>query len=96
MGVDVEVELLQMLEQDPALSLDDRLRQPGGAGGVEDPERVVEGDAVELERRFALEVPVVEIEGEIVAQGQVDVDRVRAAVNAARIASMRRAATGEA
>ena len=55
----------------------------------------IDGDE-ELERRFALEVPVVEIEGEIVAQGQVDVDRVRAAVNAARIASMRRAATGEA
>ncbi len=46
-GVDVEVELLQVLEQDPALALDDRLRQAGGAGGVEDPERVVEGDALE-------------------------------------------------
>ena len=48
-GVDVEVELLQVLEQDPALALDDRLRQPGGAGGVEDPERVVEGDALEAQ-----------------------------------------------
>lgn len=48
-----------------------------------------------LLKRFALEVPVVEIEGEVVAQGRVDVDRVRAAVNAARIASVRRAATGE-
>ncbi len=46
-GVDVEVELLQVLEQDAALALDDRLRQAGGAGGVEDPERVVEGDALE-------------------------------------------------
>ncbi len=49
MGVDVEVELLQMLEEDPALALDDRLRQAGGAGGVEDPERVVEGDPLEGE-----------------------------------------------
>ena len=49
MGVDVEVELLQVLEQDPALALDDRLRQPGRAGGVEDPERVVEGDALEAQ-----------------------------------------------
>jgi hypothetical protein len=28
--VDVEVELLQVLEQDPAVALDDRLRQAGG------------------------------------------------------------------
>ena len=48
-GVDVEVELLQVLEQDAALRLHDRLRQAGGAGGVEDPERVVEGDALEAE-----------------------------------------------
>ena len=48
-GVDVEVELLQVLEQDAALGLDDRLRQAGRAGGVEDPERVVEGDALEAE-----------------------------------------------
>ena len=50
-GVDVEVELLQVLEQDAALALDDRLRQPGRAGGVEDPERVVEGDALEARAR---------------------------------------------
>ncbi len=48
-GVDVEVELLQVLEQDAALALDDRLGQAGGAGGVEDPERVVEGDALEAQ-----------------------------------------------
>src|SRR5207342_2266756 len=46
-GVDVEVELLQVLEQDAALRLDDRLRQAGRAGGVEDPERVIEGEALE-------------------------------------------------
>lgn len=48
-----------------------------------------------LLKRFALEVPVVEIDGEIVARGRVDVEHVRAAVNAARIAEVRRAATGE-
>ena len=48
-GVDVEVELLQVLEQDPAVALDDRFRQPGRARGVEDPERVVEGDPLEGE-----------------------------------------------
>ena len=52
-------------------------------------------DDDELLKRFALEVPVVEIDGEVVAQGRVDVDLIRAAVNAARIASARRAATGE-
>ena len=51
-------------------------------------------DDDELMKRFALEVPVVEIDGEVVASGQVDVDRVRAAVNEARIAQMRRKATG--
>lgn len=54
----------------------------------------IDGDE-ELERRFALEVPVVEIDGEIVAEGRVDVERVRAAVNAARITAARRGATGE-
>lgn len=53
----------------------------------------IDGDE-ELERRFALEVPVVEINGEVVAAGQVDVERVRAALNAARIAQVRRKATG--
>ncbi len=52
-------------------------------------------DDDELLKRFALEVPVVEIDGEIVAQGRVDVDRVRAAVNEARITQVRRKATGE-
>ena len=47
--VEVQVELLQLLQQDPAVALDDRLRQAGRARRVEDPERVVEGDAVELE-----------------------------------------------
>ena len=51
-GVDVEVELLQVLEQDAAVALDDRFRQPGGARGVEDPERVVEGDPLEGRARL--------------------------------------------
>ena len=45
----MEMHLLQVFEQDAALALDDRLRQPGGAGGIEHPERVFEVDAVELE-----------------------------------------------
>ena len=51
--VAVQVHLLQVLEQDAALALHDRLGQPRGAGGVEDPERVVEGHA--LERELAVE-----------------------------------------
>ena len=47
--VDVQVVLLEVLEQDPALRVHDRLRQAGRARGVEDPQRVVERDA--LERR---------------------------------------------
>ena len=49
--VDVEVHLLQVLEEDAAVSLDDRLGEAGGARRVEDPQGVVEGDAVELESR---------------------------------------------
>ena len=45
----VQPRLLQVLEQDAALPLDDRLRQPRGAGRVEHPERVVEGQALEAE-----------------------------------------------
>ena len=41
--------LLQVLQQDPALPLDDGLRQTGRAGGVEDPERMVERQALEAE-----------------------------------------------
>ena len=44
LGVEVEVHLLQVLEQDAAVAVDDRLRQAGGARRVEDPERVVEGE----------------------------------------------------
>ena len=47
--VDVQVVLLEVLEQDPALRVHDRLRQAGRARGVEDPHRVVERHALELE-----------------------------------------------
>lgn len=40
----MEPGLLQVLQQDAALGLDDRLGQAGGAGGVQHPQRVVEGD----------------------------------------------------
>lgn len=45
--VAVQADLLEVLQQDAALGLDDRLGEPGGAGGVEHPERVVEGDLLE-------------------------------------------------
>ena len=45
--VAVQAELLEVLEQDAALGLDDGLGQAGGAGGVEHPQRVVEGDLLE-------------------------------------------------
>lgn len=56
--------------------------------------RDIEGDE-DLERRFMLEIPVVEVDGEVVCTGQVDLEAVRAAVNHARIAAARRTATGE-
>ena len=54
--VDVEVQLLELLQQDPAVPLDDRLRQAGGPRRVEDPEGMVEGDALEAERRARAEL----------------------------------------
>jgi hypothetical protein len=48
--VGVQGELLEVLEQDPALAVDDRLRQPSGPAGVQDPQRVVERQWSELER----------------------------------------------
>ena len=53
--VQVQVHHLEVLEQDPALALHDRLRQAGGAGRVEHPERVVERHRLELELRRAEE-----------------------------------------
>ena len=46
---------LELLEQDPALPLDDRLRQPGRPRRVEHPQRVVERDRLERERVVAEE-----------------------------------------
>ncbi len=48
--VDVQVQLLEVLDQDPALAVDDRLGKPGCARAVEHPERVVEGQRGELQR----------------------------------------------
>lgn len=39
--------LLEVFEQDAALGLDDGFGQAGGAGGVQDPQRVAEGDLFE-------------------------------------------------
>ncbi len=44
----------------------------------------IEGDE-ELERRFMLEIPVIEIAGLVVAQGQIDLGVVRAAIINARL-----------
>ena len=41
---------LQVLEQDAAVAVDDRLRQPGRARAVEDVERMVERDLLEAQR----------------------------------------------
>ena len=40
---------LQVLEDDAAVPVHDALGQPGGAGGVEHPQRVVERHRVELQ-----------------------------------------------
>ena len=47
--VHVQEHLLQVLEQDAALAVHDRLGQPGGARAVEHPQRVVEGQLGELQ-----------------------------------------------
>lgn len=43
----MQADLLEVLQQDAALRLDDGLGQAGRAGGVQDPQRVVEGDLLE-------------------------------------------------
>src|SRR5690349_4248448 len=47
--VEVQAELLEVLEQNAALAVDDRLREAGRARAVQHPERVVEGKLRELE-----------------------------------------------
>ena len=48
-AVAVQVRLLQVLQQDAAVALDDRLRQPRRAGRVEHPQRMVERHRLEGE-----------------------------------------------
>lgn len=43
----------------------------------------------ELEKRFLLEIPVVEVAGEVVSTAPIDLDRVRQAVNGARMRAVR-------
>ncbi len=45
----VEGERLEVLEDDPAVPVHDRLGQPGGAGGVEHPQRMIERHLLELQ-----------------------------------------------
>ena len=44
----------------------------------------IEGDD-DLERRYMLEIPVIEVAGEVVAQGAIDLGAVRAAIISARL-----------
>ena len=44
----------------------------------------IEGDE-ELERRFMLEIPVIEVAGEVVTQGAIDLGAVRVAIINARL-----------
>ena len=44
----------------------------------------IEGDEA-LERKYMLEIPVIEVAGEVVAQGQIDLGAVRAAIINARL-----------
>ena len=53
LDVQAEPEVLAVLEQDAAVPVHDRLRQPGRAGGEEHVQRVGERDRVELERARA-------------------------------------------
>src|SRR3979411_725903 len=53
LAVEVQVEHLEMLEEDPPVTLHDRLWQPRGARGVKDPERVVEWDRFEAQLAVA-------------------------------------------
>jgi hypothetical protein len=46
----VQGEHLDVLDEDAAVAVHDRLRQAGGAGRVEDVQRVVERDGLEGER----------------------------------------------
>ena len=74
--VAVQAELLEVFEEDAALGLDDGLGQAGGAGGVEDPQRVVEGDLLEDRFGVAAEVRSDQFEGALGGGGaeQRDVD----------------------
>src|SRR6185312_16788654 len=48
-AVEVELTMLELLENDAAMAVTDRLRQPGRPGGEQDPERVIEWHLLELE-----------------------------------------------
>ena len=49
--VHVERLQLQLLDEDAAVAVGDRLRQPGGTGGEQDPQRMTERHLLELELR---------------------------------------------
>jgi hypothetical protein len=45
-GVEVQQLVLDLLDEDPALRVDDRLGQPGRPGAEQDPQRVIEPNAL--------------------------------------------------
>ncbi len=51
MQVVAEAQRLELLQQNPAGAMHNRLGRAGRARGVEDPQRMVEGDRLEGERR---------------------------------------------
>src|SRR5581483_3676144 len=53
--VPAQAVVLEVLEQDAAVTVDDRLRQPGRSGGEEHVQRVRERERLELERTRAVE-----------------------------------------
>ena len=54
----------------------------------------IEGNE-DLERRFLLEIPVVEVAGKVVAQGTIDLDTVRDALINARLGTLGQFSAGE-
>ena len=69
--VEVQAELLELLYEDPAVALDDRLRQAGGARGVEHPERVVEGQLLELDLARLARVEQLPVADRVAQAGEV-------------------------
>jgi glutaredoxin len=64
---------------DARRALEQLQREPGVEAAFELREVDIESDPV-LERRFMIEIPVIEVDGEVVTQAPVDLRAVRAAL----------------